>query len=63
LVKPIRASLKPGDDLTKAIGGNARYTAAALSQRSDLLKQAQASGKLTIQSAYIEIGTGKVSLI
>ena len=63
LVKPIRASLKPGDDLTKAIGGNARYAAAALSQRSDLLKQAQASGKLTIQSAYFDIGTGKVSLI
>ena len=63
LVKPIRASLKPGDDLTKAIQGNALYSAATLTQRSDVLKQAQASGKLAIKSAYFDIGTGKVTVI
>jgi len=63
LVKPIRASLKPGDDLTKAIQGNALYSAAALTQRSDVLKKAQASGKVAIKSAYFDIGTGKVTII
>jgi carbonic anhydrase len=63
LVKPIRASLQPGDDLTKAIQGNARYSTAALTQRSDVLKQAQASGKVSIKTAYFDIGTGKVSVI
>ena len=63
LVKPIRASLKPGDDLTKAIQGNALYSAATLTQRSDVLKQAQASGKLAIKAAYFDIGTGKVTVI
>ena len=63
LVKPIRASLKPGDDLTKAIQGNALYATATLSQRSEVLKKAQASGKVSIKSAYFDIGTGKVSVI
>ena len=63
LVKPIRASLKPGDDLIKAIQGNALYSAAALTQRSDVLKKAQASGKVAIKSAYFDIGTGKVTII
>ena len=63
LVKPIRNSLKPGDDLTKAIQGNALYSAAALTQRSDVLKKAQASGKVAIKSAYFDIGTGKVTII
>ena len=63
LVKPIRASLKPGDDLTKAIQGNALYSTAALTQRSEVLKKAQASGKVVIKTAYFDIGTGKVTLI
>ena len=63
LVKPIRASLKPGDDLTKAIQGNALYATTALTQRSDVLKKAQASGKLAIKTTYFDIGTGKVTVI
>ena len=63
LVKPIRASLKPGDDLTKAIQGNALYATATLTQRSEVLKKAQASGKVSIKSAYFDIGTGKVTVI
>ena len=63
LVKPIRASLVPGDDLTKAIQGNARYAAAQLTARSAVLKQAVEAGKLRIRSAYFDIGSGKVSLL
>ena len=63
LVKPIRASLKPGDDLNKAIQANARYSTATLTERSALLKSAQASGKVTIKTAYFDIGTGKVTVI
>ncbi len=63
LVAPIRASLLPGDDLTGAIQANARYAAAQLPQRSALLSQAQARGKLSIQPAYFEIASGQVSLL
>ena len=63
LVKPIRAPLKPGDDLTNAIQGNALYSAASLTQRRDVLKKAQASGKQAIKSAYFDIVTGKVTII
>ena len=63
LVKPIRASLVPGDDLTKAIEGNARYAAGQLTARSAVLKQAVDAGKLSIRSAYLDIGSGKVSLL
>lgn len=61
LVKPIRASLVSGDDLTKAIQGNARYASAQLTSRSDVLKQAVGSGKLSIRTAYFDIGSGVVS--
>ena len=63
LVQPIRATLVPGDDLTKAIQGNARNSAAQLTARSAVLKDAVAAGKLSIRSAYFDIGSGKVSLL
>ncbi len=63
LVKPIRASLVSGDSLTQAIQGNARYGAAQLTARSSVLKDAAASGKVKIRSAYFDIGSGVVSLI
>ena len=63
LVKPIRASLRSGDDLTQAIEGNARYSAAQLTARSAVLKDAVAAGKLTIRSAYFDIGSGVVTLL
>jgi carbonic anhydrase len=63
LVKPIRASLQSGDDLTKTIQGNARYAANQLTSRSEVLKGAAAGGKLKIRSAYFDIGTGLVTLL
>jgi len=63
LVKPIRANLRSCDDLTQAIEGNARYSAAQLTAGSDVLKDAVAAGKLTIRSAYFDIGSGKVTLL
>jgi carbonic anhydrase len=63
LVKPIRASLVPGDHLTKAIQGNARYAAAQLTARSAVLQQAVEAGKLSIRSAYFDISSGTVSLL
>lgn len=42
---------------------NARNAAAQISQRSDLLRAAQSQGKLTIRSAYCDLGTGVVTLI
>lgn len=63
LVKPIRASLQSRDDLTQAVQGNARYAAAQLTAQSAVLKEAVASGKVTIKTAYFDIGSGKVTLL
>jgi carbonic anhydrase len=63
LVKPIRASLRSGDALNTAIQGNVRYAADQLTSRSTVLKEAVAGGKLSIRSAYFDIGSGKVSLL
>ena len=63
LVKPIRASLQSGDDLTQAIEANARHAAGQLTQRSAVLRDAQASGKVKIASAFFDIKSGKVSLL
>lgn len=63
LVRPIRASIRSGDDLTQAVQANARRSAAQLSERSALLKAAESQGRLTIRSAYCDIGTGVVSLL
>lgn len=63
LVAPIRASLEPGADLAQAVRRNATAAAAALPRRSALLRQAVAEGRLTIQAAYFDIGSGEVSLV
>ena len=63
LVKPIRSALKSGDDLTQAIEGNARYAAGQLTKRSAVLKEAEASGKVLIKSAFFDIKSGEVSLL
>ena len=63
LVAPIRASLEPGADLAQAVRRNAAAAAAALPQRSALLRQAVADGRLRIQAAYFDIGSGDVSLV
>lgn len=63
LVTPIRASLKPAADLAQSVRTNAAAAAAALPRRSALLRQAVAEGRLTIQAAYFDIGSGDVSLV
>lgn len=63
LVAPIRANLQPGADLVQAVRRNAAAAAAALPRRSALLRQAVAAGRLTIQAAYFDIGSGEVSLV
>lgn len=63
LVAPIRASLKPGADLAQSVRRNAAAAATALPQRSALLRQAVADGRLRIQAAYFDIGSGDVSLV
>lgn len=63
LVKPIRASFVPGEDLIASIKGNTRYAAAQITRRSEVMAQAVASGKVAIRSSYFDIATGKVSLI
>jgi carbonic anhydrase len=71
LVAPIRASFKAGDSvknksnnsLMEAIKSNACYAANQIPKRSELLRQAQAVGKLKIQPAYFDISSGQVSLL
>ena len=63
LVRPIRASFTPGEDLTAAIQGNARYAAAQITRRSALMAEAVASGRVTLRSSYLDIATGRVSLL
>ena len=63
LVQPIRANLKSGDALTQAIEANARRSAAQLTSGSAVLKDAWAAGRLTIRSAYCDIGSGVVTLL
>ena len=48
LVKPIRASLRSGDALTQAIQGNVRNAASQLTAKRAVLKEAAASGKVTL---------------
>jgi carbonic anhydrase len=63
LVKPIRASLRSGDQLSQAIQGNARNAAGQITSRSTLLNEAVAAGKLSIRSAYFDIASGQVTLL
>jgi carbonic anhydrase len=63
LVTPIRAALRPGLDLAAAVAANARATARALPRRSELLRAAQASGRLRIEAAVADIGSGRVSVL
>lgn len=63
LVKPIRASFSPGEDLSAAIKANARYAAGQITKRSAVMAEAVASGKVRIRSSYFDIASGKVSLL
>jgi carbonic anhydrase len=63
LLTPIRAALRPGLDLAAAVSANARATARALPRRSELLAGAQAAGRLRIEAAVADIGSGRVSVL
>ncbi len=63
LVLPIRAALPPGANLSEAVAAHARAAAAVLPQRSALLAGAEAAGRLRIQPACLDIGSGQVSLL
>ncbi|MEI6830817.1 MAG: carbonic anhydrase [Synechococcaceae cyanobacterium ELA445] len=63
LVAPIRASFEPGDNLDRAIRHNARRSAAQLSAKSDLIRQAVEQGRLTIRSSVYDIASGRVTLL
>ncbi|MEB3200158.1 MAG: carbonic anhydrase [Synechococcaceae cyanobacterium] len=63
LVQPIRASLRPGDDLSQAIQGHARAAARQLTERSALLAEAVERGRLRIQPLYFSLETGLVTAI
>ncbi|MCT0223801.1 carbonic anhydrase [Synechococcus sp. CS-1328] len=63
LVKPIRASLVPGEPLPAAIRTNARYATQAMLRKSELLAGAKAAGRVRVQAAYFDIGSGQVSLL
>jgi carbonic anhydrase len=63
LLAPIRAGLPGGDDLTLAVQANVRRVAADLGRRSELLRTAEADGRLQIIGAYADIGSGLVTLL
>jgi hypothetical protein len=48
LVKLIRASLRSGDALTQAIQGKVRCAASQLTDKSAVLKEAAASGRVSL---------------
>ena len=50
-------------DLAGALRANAVAAAAGLIQRSALLRQAQAGGRLRIEAAVFEIASGRVQLL
>lgn len=62
LVRPIRAALPAGVAPADAIRLNASAAAAALPQRSPLLREAVAAGRLRIAAAVFDIGSGLVRL-
>jgi carbonic anhydrase len=63
LVLPIRAALPAGASLAEAVAAHARAAAGALPQRSALLAEAVSAGRLAIQPACLDIGSGQVSLL
>ena len=63
LVKPIRASFTPGEDLVSAIKANARDAAAQITKRSPLMAEAVSGGKVSIRSSYLDVGSGTITLL
>jgi len=63
LVKPIRATIKPGEGLEAVIKGNVRAAAANLVASSAVLRSAVDAGKLSVRGSYFDIASGVVTLL
>ncbi|MEI6029945.1 MAG: carbonic anhydrase [Synechococcaceae cyanobacterium ELA739] len=63
LVLPIRAALPPGSSLAEAVAAHTRAAARDLPRRSAVLAGALEAGRLRIQPACLDIGSGRVSLL
>ena len=63
LVQPIRTSLKPGEGLEAAIKGNVQAAAAAITVKSELLRNAVQQGRLSVRGCYFDIASGRVTLL
>jgi carbonic anhydrase len=63
LVKPIRASLVPGESLAAATKTNARATAATMLRTSAVLAAAATENRLRVEASYFDIGSGRVELL
>ena len=63
LVAPIRATLVAGDDLNQAVRRHARAAAGQLAERSALLAEAVAQGRLRIAAASCDLADGMVTVL
>jgi carbonic anhydrase len=63
LLKPIRAAIRPDQDLEAAIQANAREAAQQLISRSTVIEAAVNNGNLRIVVGYFDIGSGTVTLV
>jgi carbonic anhydrase len=63
LMTPIRSQIADNADLAEAVRSNALGTAASLRENSNLLREAEANGTMTLVVSYFDLQTGKVTLI
>jgi carbonic anhydrase len=63
LITPIRSQIADSTDLATAVRSNALGTATTLRDNSPLLRQAEATGALTLVVSYFDLQTGAVTLI
>ena len=63
LVAPIRATLVASDDLNQAVRRHARAAAGQLAERSALLAEALAQGRLRIAAATCNLADGMVTVL
>ena len=63
LITPIRSQIADSADLEEAVRSNAQGTAASLRENSNLLREAETNGAMTLVVSYFDLQTGKVTLI
>ena len=63
LITPIRSQIADSADLEEAVLSNAQGTAASLRENSNLLREAETNGAMTLVVSYFDLQTGKVTLI